>query len=129
MSIINSAWAAAHPGAGAILGEFVAGWRDRPLYLIVGMLNTKDAAGFVAPLAKHALALWAVTIPGEKNALPADAIGAAAHSVGIAAHTAGSIGEAIRHLAGHRSGRVLICGSLYFAGKVLAENERQEGTL
>jgi len=41
---------------------------------------------------------------------------------------AGSIGEAIRHLAGHRSGRVLICGSLYFAGKVLGENEQQEGT-
>jgi dihydrofolate synthase / folylpolyglutamate synthase len=66
--------------------------------------------------------LVAVTIPGEKNALPADAIAAAARAVGIAARAAGSIGEAIRHLAGHRSGRVLICGSLYFAGKVLGEN-------
>jgi len=118
-----------NPFAGQVLAEVVAGWIDRPLFLVVGMINTKDAAGFLAPLAPYTEMLVAVTIPGEKNALPADAIGAAAHSVGIAAHTAGSIGEAIRHLAGHRSGRVLICGSLYFAGKVLAENERQEGTL
>jgi dihydrofolate synthase / folylpolyglutamate synthase len=117
-----------NPLAGQVLAEVVAGWIDRPLFLVVGMINTKDAAGFLAPLAPHTEMLVAVTIPGEKNALPADAITAAARSVGIAAHDAGSIGEAIRHLAGHRSGRVLICGSLYFAGKVLAENDQQGGT-
>ena len=117
-----------NPLAGQVLAEVVAGWVDRPLFLVVGMINTKDAAGFLAPLAPYTEMLVAVTIPGEKNALPADAIAAAAHSVGIAAHSASSIGESIRHLAGHRSGRVLICGSLYFAGKVLAENDEQEGT-
>jgi len=117
-----------NPLAGQVLAEVAAGWRDRPLFLVVGMINTKDAAGFLAPLAPFTEMLVAVTIPGEKNALPADAIAAAAHSVGIAAHSASSIGESIRHLAGHRSGRVLICGSLYFAGKVLAENDEQEGT-
>ncbi len=38
-----------NPGAGAVLAAAVALWRDRPLHLIVGMLNTKDAAGFLAP--------------------------------------------------------------------------------
>ena len=99
-----------------------------PLFLVVGMINTKDAAGFLSPLAPYTEMLVAVTIPGEKNALPADAIAAAAHSVGIAARAVSSIGEAMRHLAGHRSGRVLICGSLYFAGRALAENDEQEGT-
>ena len=47
-----------NPGAGAVLADVVAGWRDRPLYLVVGMLNTKDAAGFLGPLAPHAKALW-----------------------------------------------------------------------
>jgi len=117
-----------NPLAGQVLAEVAAGWRDRPLCLVVGMMNTKDAAGFLAPLAPYTEMLVAVTIPGEKNALPADAITAAARSVGIAAHSAGSISEAIRYLAGHRSGRVLICGSLYFAGKVLGENDQQEGT-
>jgi dihydrofolate synthase/folylpolyglutamate synthase len=112
-----------NPAAGEVLGDVVAGWHDRPLYLIVGMMNTKDAAGFIAPLAKHAGALWAVTIPGEKNALPAEAIAAAAASVGLRAQTADSVLAAIRDIPMHDgNGRVLICGSLYFAGKVLAEN-------
>jgi dihydrofolate synthase / folylpolyglutamate synthase len=112
-----------NPLAGEILGDVAAGWRDRPLYLVVGMMNTKDAAGFIAPLAKHARALWAVTIPGEKNALPAEAIAAAAGSVGLRAQTADSVLAAIRSIPVHDgSGRALICGSLYFAGRVLAEN-------
>jgi dihydrofolate synthase / folylpolyglutamate synthase len=112
-----------NPLAGEVLGEVAAGWHDHPLYLIVGMMNTKDATGFIAPLAKHARALAAVTIPGEKNALPAEAIATAAGSVGIPALTADSVLAAIRDIARRGgSGRVLICGSLYFAGKVLAEN-------
>ena len=112
-----------NPLAGEILGDVAAGWHDRPLYIIVGMMNTKDAAGFIAPLAKHARALWTVTIPGEKNALPAEAIAAAGASVGLSAQTADSVLTAIRDIpVQDGNGRVLICGSLYFAGKVLAEN-------
>jgi len=112
-----------NPLAGEILGDVAAGWHDRPLYLVVGMMNTKDAAGFIAPLAKHARALWAVTIPGEKNALPAEAIATAGASVGLPAQTADAVLTAIRDIpVQDGNGRVLICGSLYFAGKVLAEN-------
>jgi dihydrofolate synthase/folylpolyglutamate synthase len=112
-----------NPLAGEVLGDVAAGWHDRPLYLVVGMMNTKDAVGFVAPLAKHARILSAITIPDEKNALPAEAIATAARSTGIEARTAGSVLAAIRDIARRGgTGRVLICGSLYFAGKVLAEN-------
>ena len=111
-----------NPLAGEVLAAVAAGWRDRPLFLVVGMMNTKDAAGFLAPLAPYAEMLVAVTIPGEKNALPADALVAAARSVGIAAHREDSIVSAIRDLARRGSGRALICGSLYFAGRVLATN-------
>jgi dihydrofolate synthase/folylpolyglutamate synthase len=112
-----------NPLAGEILGDVAAGWHDRPLNLVVGMMNTKDAAGFIAPLAKHARALWAVTIPGEKNALPAEVIAAAAASAGLPAQTADSVLAAIRDIPVHGgNARVLICGSLYFAGRVLAEN-------
>jgi dihydrofolate synthase/folylpolyglutamate synthase len=112
-----------NPAAGEVLGDVAAGWHDRPLHLVVGMMNTKDAAGFIAPLAKHARALWAVTVRGEKNALPAEAIASAAVSVGLRAQTADSVLGAIRDMPVHDgNGRVLICGSLYFAGRVLAEN-------
>lgn len=112
-----------NPGAGAILADVAAGWRDRPLYLVVGMLNTKDAAGFLAPLAPYTKALAAVTIPGEENPLPAEAIAAAARSVGMNAATAASVDAALADFkAGSPAGRVMICGSLHFAGTVLAEN-------
>ncbi len=113
-----------NPGAGAVLADAVAAWRDRPLYLIVGMLNTKDAAGFLAPLAPFAEALAAVTIPGEQNPLPAEAIAAAARSVGIRATTMASAADALAGIVGNSTaaGRVLICGSLHFAGTVLAGN-------
>jgi dihydrofolate synthase / folylpolyglutamate synthase len=112
-----------NPGAGAVLAAMAAGWRDRPLYLVVGMLNTKDAAGFLRPLAAHAAALRAVTIPGEQNPLPADAIAAAARAVGLTAQTAESVADALRDLGGPGvPSRILICGSLHFAGTVLAEN-------
>jgi dihydrofolate synthase/folylpolyglutamate synthase len=112
-----------NPAAGEVLGAVAAGWRDRPLDLVVGMLNTKDAAGFLAPFAPYARALRAVTIPGEDNPLPPEAIVAAAASVGIGAEPAGSVGAALRDIIGApEPGRVLICGSLHLAGVVLARN-------
>jgi len=112
-----------NPGAGVVLADFAAGWHNRPLYLVVGMLNTKDSAGFLAPLAPHAKALTAVTIPGEQNPLPAEAIAAAARSVGIDAATAPSVAAALNDIVLNPvPGRILICGSLHFAGTVLAAN-------
>jgi dihydrofolate synthase / folylpolyglutamate synthase len=112
-----------NPGAGEVLAAAVSSWSPRPLYLVVGMLNTKNAAGFLAPLAPHARALCAVTIPGEENPLPADKIAAAAHSVGLAAHESPSVAAALRAITGDPApARVLICGSLHLAGTVLAEN-------
>ncbi len=113
-----------NPAAGEVLGETAKGWGDRPIHLIVGMLNTKDAAGFLAPLARYARTLHAVTIPREENPHPAGQIVAAARSIGIAAREAGSVEAALRDIVGRAGppGRVLICGSLHLAGVVLAEN-------
>ena len=112
-----------NPGAGVVLAEMAEGWRDRPLYLVVGMLNTKDASGFLAPLATRATALSAVTIPHEANALPATAIADVARALGMRAQIAASASDAVRDFVGQAAtGRILICGSLHFAGTILAEN-------
>jgi dihydrofolate synthase/folylpolyglutamate synthase len=118
-----------NPGAGQVLADAARGWRDRPLHLIVGMLNTKDAGGFLAPLAPLAQSLYAVTIQGEENALPAARIAETARAVGIVGKETGSVETGLRALVGRaetidRDGpaRVLICGSLHLAGIVLAEN-------
>ncbi len=112
-----------NPAAGEVLADAAADWGDRPLYLIVGMLKTKDAAGFLAPLAARTQALYAVTIPGEENPHPAVEIARSARAVGIAAQEAPSIEAALRDIVHDaKPARVLICGSLHFAGVVLAEN-------
>ena len=112
-----------NPGAGQVLAASISAWADRPLYLIVGMLNTKNATGFLAPLAPHVRALYAVTIPGEQNALSADKIAADARSVGLPAREALSVAAALQAITAEPGpARTLICGSLHLAGVVLADN-------
>ena len=112
-----------NPSAGAALADVAKGWRDRPLDLVIGMLNTKDAGGFLAPIAPYARSLYAVTIPGEENPHPAAEIAAAARRLGLAAREAASVDAAFREIAASPGpARVLICGSLHLAGVVLADN-------
>jgi dihydrofolate synthase / folylpolyglutamate synthase len=106
---------------GAALGAVAEGWRDRPLSLVFGMLKTHDARAFLAPLAPHTAQLAAIAIPGEANSLSADEAAAAARAVGIAASAHPSMAAAITAVARPNT-RTLICGSLYLAGRVLAEN-------
>lgn len=99
---------------------------DRPLDLVVGMLNTKTIDGFLAPLAGRVRRLVAVAIPGETNSLPAETVEAAARALGIAATSAPNLATAVEGLGkvaapGH-AGRILITGSLYLIGTVLAEH-------
>ncbi len=113
-----------NPAAGAALAEALGRLPPRPLHLVVGMLRTKDAAGFLAPLAARARSLRAVSIPGEAATLTAAETVAAARSAGFddAAPAAG-VAEAVAGIAAAEPGaRILICGSLYLAGRVLSEN-------
>ena len=98
-------------------------WRDRPLDLIVGMLNTKDASGFFAPLAPYTRSVRALTIPGEENPHPGAQLAAAARGLGLEAQEAASVEAGMRDIIARPGpARVLICGSLHLAGVVLAEN-------
>ena len=106
---------------GAALGAMAETWRDKPLRLVFGMLKTHDARAFLSALAPFAAGLEAIAIPGEANALSAAEAAEAARSAGIAARAQPSIRAAVQAAALPRS-RVLICGSLYLAGRVLAEN-------
>ncbi|HLI20602.1 MAG TPA: folylpolyglutamate synthase/dihydrofolate synthase family protein [Stellaceae bacterium] len=106
---------------GAALAAQAQSWRDKKLKLVFGMLNTHDAAGFIGALAPYAAALEALAIPGEENARPAEEIAQTARSLGLAATAQPSIAAAVQ-AAAEPGARVLICGSLYLAGRVLAEN-------
>ena len=95
----------------------------KPTHLILGMLNTKDIAGYLRPLAAEADSIIAVSIPGEANTLSAEETRDAAARAGIEAQTAESVLDAVRRVAATAPGaRILICGSLYLAGSVLRDN-------
>jgi len=114
-----------NPAAAEALADVLAGWADRPLYLVFGAGDRRDPVAFLAPLAPHVAALRAVAIPGEESSLSADAACRAAREAGIPAAAAESVGAALEEIAALEpaGGRVLICGSLYLAGAVLAQNE------
>ena len=112
-----------NPAAGAALAEALTRLSPRRLHLITGMLRTKDAAGFLRPLAVEAESLHAVDIPGEAATLTAAETASAARAIGLDAQEAPSVATALAAITAEDPGsRVLICGSLYLAGQVLRDN-------
>ncbi len=112
-----------NPAAGVVLAQTLTQQAPRPTHLICGMLNTKDIAGYLKPLAKVAQSLTAVSIPGEANTIPADQTATQSNAIGLPATTAASVQDAIKSITAHTpNARILICGSLYLAGHVLREN-------
>lgn len=112
-----------NPAGGEAVAATLARMPRRETHLICGMLNTKDVRGYMEPLAPHARRLHAISIPGEKNTLPAETTRDAALAAGMESVTADSVQAALSAIASEAPhARVLICGSLYLAGAVLREN-------
>lgn len=86
------------------------------------MLKTKDPVGFMKPLLGRAKSLQAVSIPDEAMTLTAEETADAARQAGFEASVAEDVAAALSHLveADPTPRRVLICGSLYLAGRVLS---------
>jgi dihydrofolate synthase / folylpolyglutamate synthase len=106
-----------NPGAGVVLAEHLRSWGDRPVHLVVGMKQAKDATEFLRPLVPFATTIWAVAEPGQHDARPVEAIVEASGGV---ARPGPHVADALRALPrGTGPARVLICGSLYLAGEVL----------
>lgn len=116
-----------NPAAGRVLAQAFSELNDRhsrPLVLIWGMLDTKDGAAFITAFMGVAFQIIAVTIPGERHAVPAETLAEIARRHGHISIAAGSVAHALE-LAGRIEPppRILICGSLYLAGTVLAAHE------
>ena len=86
------------------------------------MLNTRPSEDYLRPLAPFVRRLAAVAIPDQAASRTADEIDATARSLGINSETDASVGEAVTRLASGAAqpGRILVCGSLYLIGDVLA---------
>jgi dihydrofolate synthase / folylpolyglutamate synthase len=101
----------------------------KPLYLISGMLSNKDAVGFFSAFRGLARHVVTVGIPGEASALGSGALYDRVREAGLEASPAEDFEDAMLQVAAMARldaedgpPRILICGSLYLAGKILAEN-------
>lgn len=118
-----------NPGAGAVISAAMAELGDkidRPLYLVAGMLTTKDPVGFFR--AFEDLAHYVVTIPlhtSEAGRDPKELADLAAEA-GLLTEDQPTLSDALERIsqlsAGDVPPRILICGSLYLAGEVLELN-------
>src|SRR6185369_258763 len=98
---------------------------SRPLVLIIGMLKNKDALGFLKSFVGLARCVVAVPIPHQENALASEALVETAHELGLPAQPSPDVERAlsaIKNFDLQPSPRILITGSLYLAGAVLAAN-------
>jgi dihydrofolate synthase/folylpolyglutamate synthase len=98
---------------------------SRPLVVISGMMANKDASAFLANFAGLTRHIIAVRIPDRDNAMPPDRLADAARALGMRVETSSGIEAALRsltRLAYEIPPRILITGSLYLAGPVLAAN-------
>lgn len=119
-----------NPDAAVVIAEALAGAEERhprQLILITGMINTKDQAGYFRAFNGMARHVYTVPITSSDAGVSPDALAAEAMEAGIPAEPISSVGSALSLLRetwdDEVAPRILICGSLYLAGDVLAAND------
>jgi dihydrofolate synthase/folylpolyglutamate synthase len=114
-----------NPAAGRAIADFFRNRLapGRPFHLILGMLANKDLRGFLEPFAGSEAHVHAVPVEGHEHH-GAAAVIAAAESLGLTGTDAHGPSEALVAIAAEtpHAPLVLIGGSLYLAGTVLAAN-------
>ncbi|TPJ74337.1 folylpolyglutamate synthase/dihydrofolate synthase family protein [Mesorhizobium sp. B2-7-1] len=117
-----------NPGAGIVIAEALAEQEEknpRPLVLISGMINTKDQTGYFSAFKGLARHVYTVPVTNSEAGVPNDELALRAEEAGLSAEPVSSVASALMLLRDSWDGpapRILIGGSLYFAGAVLAEN-------
>ena len=119
-----------NPGAGQVIAEAMANLNDResrPLFLITGMINTKDPVGYFEAFAGMARHVFTVPVPDSDASLDPDFLADTADEAGLTAEPAESVEAAIAAICSNWNGlerppRILIGGSLYLLGDVLRVN-------
>jgi dihydrofolate synthase/folylpolyglutamate synthase len=93
----------------------------RPVHLVYGMMETKDAHAFIAPFKGLVERIYTVPIPDEPNAFGAETLADIARAEGFDVVATTSLPDALARAQASLPGpgRILICGSLYLAGHAL----------
>lgn len=108
--------------AGAFLAQQAKQWRqqdNKPLHLIVAMVERKNPKEFLSPLLPYVESLTVTHIAGEASSYTAIELYDLVKPLGFKnISIANSANEALKQVKDHNA-RILITGSLYFLGIVL----------
>ena len=108
--------------AASNLNETINQLTNKKLCIILGMINTKDPISYLSKFDKID-ALTVITLPNEESAIDSNELYAGLKKYYENVNRADSIQEALANLNNnYEDARILICGSLYLAGKVLEMN-------
>ncbi|QZH74455.1 MAG: bifunctional folylpolyglutamate synthase/dihydrofolate synthase [Erythrobacter sp.] len=111
-----------NPDAAMALADYFTENNTGPIDALIGMMALKDARNFLTILAPHLASVTAVPIEGNDH-LALDVLEGLAKEAGVAqTSSAPDLVSALEALPQRNGGTVLIAGSLYLAGKVLAAN-------
>jgi dihydrofolate synthase/folylpolyglutamate synthase len=110
-----------NPSAARQIAIFARHQFDEPLHIVFASLATKDPPGMLEPFKGIAAHVHAVPIPDHACFSPSDLVEIAGE-LGFAADAHDSVADALAVIP--PDDRVLIFGSLYLAGAVLAANDQ-----
>ncbi len=109
--------------AGMMLAEQAKIWQaqdDKPLHLIVAMVNRKNPADFLKPLIPYVASITVTSIPNESNSHSVNDLYNLVDPLGFKdLRQSVTVQQAITNI-NDKEARILITGSLYFIGTVLA---------
>ena len=110
-----------NPSAARLVADYARKqWRGQlPLVLLFASLQSKDAAGTLRPFKGVAAEVLTLPIDGHECRSPQD-LAHLAESMGLPARSRASLSDAMTAL--RKPARVLVFGSLYLAGELLALN-------
>lgn len=117
-----------NPAGAAVIADTLATLDERapkPIVLIMALMGQKDARGVLGPFRGLAQRIVTVPIPGaHEKPLPPETLAQMAQEMGLPASASTDVSTALVEI--EQTGepkRVVICGSLYLAGHVLAMQE------
>lgn len=118
-----------NPAAGEVIAQELANLEERapmPVFVIAGMLLTKDPSGFFHAFDGLAERIFTVPIHDSEQGFSPHALARVALESGFDANACLSVAEAFSSISGMLSPgeqcRIVICGSLYLVGEILRDN-------
>lgn len=117
-----------NPSAALQIAATLRQWEQKPLYLIIALQQTKDVRAFLKPFTGLVQGIKTLSPEGYNNFYSAEALQSNAYTLGFSTQSCTNLKDAMTNIKNSLAStrvpsRILICGSLYLVGEVLASED------